>query len=88
MSQKHALAQENRLGSPDRFSSCEGGVWAQDYNPLWEANLTDPYQAVMSENVLAEIKNMVRNLKIKFVTVSLLQHNTNLYLTYKELLET
>ena len=30
MSQKHALAQEIRLGSPDRFSSWEGGVWWQD----------------------------------------------------------
>ena len=27
MSQKRALAQEIRLGSPDRFSSWEGGVW-------------------------------------------------------------
>ena len=29
MSQKCALAQEIRLGSPDRFSSGEGGVWAR-----------------------------------------------------------
>ena len=27
MSQKGTLAQEIRLGSPDRFSSWEGGVW-------------------------------------------------------------
>ena len=26
-----AKAQEIRLGSPDRFSSWEGGVWGQDY---------------------------------------------------------
>ena len=31
MSQKRALAQEIRLGSPDRFSSWEGGVWGRDY---------------------------------------------------------
>ena len=31
MLQKCALAQEIRLGSPDRFSSGEGGVWGRDY---------------------------------------------------------
>ena len=28
--QSRALAQEIRLGSPDRFSSWEGGVWGRD----------------------------------------------------------
>ena len=31
MSLKRPLAQEIRLGSPDRFSSWEGGVWGRDY---------------------------------------------------------
>jgi len=31
--QKHALAQEIKLGSPDHFSSWEGGVWGWD--KLW-----------------------------------------------------
>ena len=31
MSQKGALAQEIRIGSPDCFSSWEGGVWGRDY---------------------------------------------------------
>jgi len=30
MSQKHVLAQEIWLGSPDHFSSWEGGVWGRD----------------------------------------------------------
>ena len=30
---KRPLAQEIRLGSPDRFSSWEGGVWGRDYYP-------------------------------------------------------
>ena len=35
MLQKCALAQEIRLGSPDRFSSGEGGVWGRDYTISW-----------------------------------------------------
>ena len=31
LSQDHVLAQDTRLGSPDRFSSWEVGVWGQDF---------------------------------------------------------
>ena len=39
-----ALAQEIRLGSPDRFSSWEGGVWGRDYSEVSDSERLKPYR--------------------------------------------
>ena len=54
MSQKRALAQEIRLGSPDRFSSWEGGVWGRDY---WSSVLA------ATQNNLIEVATCLFGLK-------------------------